>query len=267
MVALAVLAGGCQRSDNAAGPAALAVTTSYLEGAARDLLGDDVRVLRLAEPGACPGHFDIRPSQAAELRQCRALLRFDFQNSLDAILARDGTNQARVVAVTIHGGLCQPDSYLASCQQVADGLVAGGWLARNNADARLRAIAVRLEALGRTATNRVAQAGLAGVPVIASAHQAEFCEWLGLKVVATFRAADTASVAEIERAISKGELAEIGLVIANLPEGRRTADALAERLTARAVVFGNFPLLKDGRPAFDELLCGNVTELTKAAGR
>lgn len=266
-VALALLAGGCQRSDNASGQPALAVTTSYLESAARDVLGDNVRVLRLAEPGACPGHFDIRPSQAAELRRCRALLRFNFQNSLDAILAGEGTNQARVVEVTIHGGLCQPGSYLAGCRQVADGLVAGGWLARTNADARLRAVAARLEALGRDATNRVAQAGLAGMPVIASAHQKEFCEWLGLKVVATFRAADTASVAEIGEAISRGELAGIKLVIANLPEGRRTADALAERLKAKVAVFGNFPLVKDGRVSFDEMATANVNELVKVAGR
>jgi zinc transport system substrate-binding protein len=257
---------GCERSELARG-FRVAITTSYLEAAARDLLGEEVAIVRLAEPGTCPGHFDIRPSQAADLRQCRALLRFNFQNSLDTILAGDGTNRARVVEVTIHGGLCQPESYLAGCRQVADGLVAGGWLARINADGRLQAVAVRLEELGREATNRVAQAGLAGVPVITSAHQKEFCEWLGLKVVATFRAADTASVAEIEKAISGGELAGIKLVIANLPEGRRTADALAERLKAKVAVFGNFPLAKDGRVSFDEMVTANVNELVKVAGQ
>jgi ABC-type Zn uptake system ZnuABC Zn-binding protein ZnuA len=265
-VALGLALGGCQRSELATG-IRVATSTSYLEAAARDLIEDQVEVVRLAEPGTCPGHFDIRPSQAAELRRCRALLRFDFQNSLDGILAGEGTNHARIVEVIIHGGLCQPDSYLAGCRQVADGLVTGGWLARSNADVRLRAVAVRLEGLARESTNRVAQARLAGVPVIASAHQKEFCEWLGLKVVATFRAADTASVAEIDEAIKRGELAEIKLVIANLPEGRRTADALAERLKAKVVVFGNFPLVKDGRVSFDEMVAGNVNELAKVMER
>jgi zinc transport system substrate-binding protein len=266
-VILALLAVGCQPRHDAPGSATLAVTTSYLEGAAREFLGDEVKVLRLAEPGACPGHFDIRPSQAGELRQCRALLRFNFQNSLDAILKGEGTNHAQVIEVTVHGGLCQPDSYLGSCRQVADGLVAGGWLERTHADARLQTVRARLEALSRDATNRVAQAGWAGAPVIASAHQKEFCEWLELKVVATFRAADTASVAEIDKAIRRGELAGIKLVIANLPEGSRTAEALAERLQAKVVVFGNFPMLKLGQPSFDDLLSNNVTELVKATGR
>jgi hypothetical protein len=103
------------------------------------------------------------------------------------------------------------------------------------------------------------------MPVITSVHQKDFCEWLGLNVVATFRAADTASVAEIDSAISAGKLAGIKLVIANLPEGRRTADALAERLNAHVVVFGNFPALARGRVSFDDLLMGNVTALLNAA--
>lgn len=265
-VVLGLALAGCQRSDSASG-IRVATSTSYLEAAARDLMGDQIAMIRLAEPGTCPGHFDIRPSQAAELRRCEALLRFDFQNSLDPIVAGEGTNHARIVEVTIQGGLCQPDSYLAGCHQVADGLVAGGWLARSDADVRLRVVAVRLGALARESTNRVAQAGLAGLPVIASAHQKEFCEWLGLKVAATFRAADTASVAEIDEAIKRGELAGTKLVIANLPEGRRTADALAERLKAKVVVFGNFPLVKDGRVSFDEMVAGNVSELVKVTGR
>jgi zinc transport system substrate-binding protein len=70
---------GCQRSDAPTGGVKVATTTSYLECAARDLLSEHFTVLRLAEPGTCPGHFDMRPSQVTELRQCRALRRFDFQ--------------------------------------------------------------------------------------------------------------------------------------------------------------------------------------------
>ena len=54
------------------------------------------------------------------------------------------------------------------------------------------------------------------------------------------------------------------LIIANLPEGRRTADALAERLGACVVVFGNFPELNNARVSFDELLQGNVAALLRA---
>ena len=268
MVGLALLVGaGCQRSGPAGGKPGLAVSTSYLESAARDLLGSDVEVLRLAEPGACPGHFDIRPSQAAELRRCRMLLRFNFQSSLDSFLSgNDGTNRVQVVEVAMGEGLCRPETYLAGCQQIAKALVGNGWLAQTNADARVLAVAVRLERLEEAATNRVSQAGLRGRAVIASAHQKAFCEWLGLKVAGSFRAADSSSVAEIDRAISQNSLEKVKLVVANLPEGRRLADALGERLGAKVAVFGNFPALKGGRISFDDMVADNVDELVKAAG-
>lgn len=263
LLALAVV--GCHRSEAPAGGPKIATTTSYLEAAVRDLLGDNLSVVRLAEPGTCPGHFDIRPSQVAELRQCRALVRFDFQKSLDAKLAGAETNQPRIAQVALQGGMCRPDSYLAACRQVADHLVALGLLSRTNAYTRLHAIAARLDAMSRDATNRVAQAGFAGSPVIASGHQRDFCEWLGLKVVAAFRAADTASIGEIEEAIDAGKLAQVKLVIANVPEGRRTADALAERLKARVVVFENFPVLCNSRVSFDGMVSANIEALLRTA--
>ena len=263
LLCLALL--GCQRTDAPAGAVKVATTTSYLEAAARDLLGENLSVLRLAEPGTCPGHFDMRPSQVTELRQCRALLRFDFQKALDAKLGGADTNQPYIGEISIRRGMGLPDSYLAACRQTADHFAALGLLTRTNADARLHAVASRLEALTRDATNRVAQAGLAGRPVIASGHQRDFCEWLGLKVAASFRAADTASISEIEEAIRAGKLAQIKLVIANLPEGRRTADALGERLQAKVVVFENFPALRNGQVSFDEMLSANLAALLNAA--
>ena len=258
---------GCQRADSPAGAVKVATTTSYLEAAARDLLGNELDVIRLAEPGTCPGHFDLRPSQVSELRQCRALLRFDFQKSLDAKFTGGATNQPPVAEISLRSGLCRPDSYLAACRQSAAQFVALGLLSPTNAEARLQGIARQLDALAADLTNQVARAGLAGTSVLVSGHQRDFCEWLGLKVVGTFRAADTASISEIEQAIATGKLAAVKLVVANLPEGRRTADALAERLGARVVVFENFPALVQGRMSFAQMLNANVRALTQPAPR
>lgn len=264
LLGLLLLSSACQRSSMPVGGPKIATTTSYLEAAARDLLGDNLHVVRLAEPGACPGHFDLRPSQVAELRQCRTLFRFDFQKSLDAKLDATGTHPLRISSVALPNGMGHPDSYRAACRQIADHLVGLELLSRTNADARLGAIADRLDALSRDATQRVAQAGFPGSPVLASGHQRDFCEWLGLHVVATFRAADTASIGDVEEAIDAGTLARVRLVVANLPEGRRTADALAERLKARVVVFANFPALQDGRVSFDRMMSANVEALLQA---
>ncbi len=264
LLLLALLPLGCRPSGPATSGPKLGVANTYLESAARDLLGDDVTIIRLAEPGMCPGHFDLRPSQVTDLQSCRMLLRFEFQGSLDEKISPSGANRPTIVSVSVPGGLCLTESHATACRQVADGLVAGGWLSPPEAKRRLQQITGRLEKRAAWAKQQIAQAGSAGQPVLASAHQKDFCAWLGLKVAAEFRPADAARVSELDAAIVAGQSASVKLIIANLPEGRRTADALAERLGARVVVFGNFPELSNGRVSFDELVEGNVMALLRA---
>ena len=57
------------------------------------------------------------------------------------------------------------------------------------------------------------------------------------------------------------------LVIANRPEGRRVADALAEALGAQVVVLDNFPALEGGQASFDEMLADNVRRVLAAIER
>ena len=54
-----------------------------------------------------------------------------------------------------------------------------------------------------------------------------------------------------------------------VPEGRRVANALAKRLGAKVVVFGNFPAPApdNGQASFDDLLVDNVRALVEAAGK
>ncbi|MDH7504312.1 MAG: hypothetical protein QHJ82_16570 [Verrucomicrobiota bacterium] len=265
--ALALWLSACSRKESNGKEPAIATTTSYLEAAASDLLRTNAGFLRLAEPGTCPGHFDIRPSEVQKLRSCRILLRFDFQKSLDARLNPGSENKPRICEVALGGGMGQPETYLLACEQVARHLVAAGLLDEAAAESRLRDIKSRLAALSAEVTNRVARAGLVGLPVIASHHQQAFCKWLGLNVVAVFRAADTAGIREINDALEAGKLASAKVVIANLPEGRRTADALAARLKACVVVFENFPMPRDGAISFDNMVMANLDRLLEGVKR
>ncbi|MFP4356716.1 MAG: metal ABC transporter substrate-binding protein [Phycisphaerae bacterium] len=261
VVPMVACMGGCQSQPD--DPPPVAATNSLLECAVRDLLGDSTSVLRLAEPGMCPGHFDIRPSQVQQLRSCRILLRLDFQKSLETKLAGAKDDGLRIAEIRISGGLCEPESYLAACQQTADALIAANLLDRVTADQRLAAIRARIEQTASRCREKVA--GLKDLPVIASSHQEAFCRRLGLRPVAVFAGADSAGVGQVDHAVRQGEQVGVKLIIANRPEGRRVADALANRLGAQVVVFGNFPALGSGHNSFDDLIEANVDALVKAA--
>jgi zinc transport system substrate-binding protein len=262
VVAMGVGLCGCGgRSEEPA--AAVAATNSLLECAVRDLLGAGTPVMRLAEPGMCPGHFDIRPSQVEALRRSRILLRFDFQKSLDDKVKGGSDGGPRITEVRITGGLCEPASYVEACRQTGAALVAAGLVEAAAAGKRQEEIAQRMESL--TARCREKAAVLKDMPVVASVHQEAFCRWLGLRPVAAFTGADTAGVEQVDEAIKKGEAAGVKVVVANLPEGRRVADALGARLQATVVVFGNFPALHQGQASFDDLVEANLKALLEAA--
>lgn len=263
--ALSIGSAGCRTSD-ADAPTELAVTNSYLESVVADLLGDASNVLCLTEPGMCPGHFDIRPGQVARMRTCRLLLRFDFQSALDAKLAPLADDGLAIAEIRPIGGLSTPKTYLDTCRQAADALGRAGFLSPTETADRLTAIARRMAELDAWARDEVNGTPLAGRPVLTSVHQQAFCEWLGLPVTAAFRGADTAGVGEIESAVRAGAASPVAVIVANRPEGRRVADALADRLDAPVVVLDNFPDRNNGPPAFDALVRTNVKRLI-AAGR
>lgn len=255
-------ADGC--GGKAQRPPAVAVTNPYLECLTRELLGDKEPVLRLSGPGMCPGHFDILPAQVDSLRGARVLLRFDFQQGLDAKLSHLVDGGLRIVAVHVPDGLCRPDSYRAGAKAVAAALVEAGLLDRAAAEGRLADLDRRMNALDRWARERIEAAGLRGRTVLASGHQAAFCRRLGLNVAATFAAADAAVPRELDAAIDAARRAGAKLIVANRPEGRRLADALADRLGARVLVLDNFPRPGGDRP-FDRLVRDNVERLIAAA--
>ncbi|MFW6132278.1 MAG: metal ABC transporter solute-binding protein, Zn/Mn family [Planctomycetota bacterium] len=260
----AVLAGvtgaGCSGEDADAPAAPVAATNTYLACCAREFLGADAPVVELSGGAMCPGHFAIRPGQVRDLRRCRVLLRFGFQEDLDAKLQPVSENM-RIVGVNIPGGLCEPESYLAACRAAADALVECGLVDRDRAEQTLGDIARRMGTLDAEARRRIRQASLQAAAVLASEHQASFCRRLGLEVAATFPAVDRARPRQLDRARRAGRDAGAKLVVANRPEGRRVADKLADDLDVPTVVLDNFP--RAGL-TFDEMVRANLAALVAA---
>ncbi len=263
---LLVITAGCEKSAAPSGASTpVAASNSFLECAAQDVLGDSAPVLRLAQPGMCPGHFDIRPSQVQQLRHCRLLLRMDFQQPMDAKLAGVIDAGLKVVPVHIEGGLCEPNSYLSACRQIAEALVDAGLLTKEKEAERLRRIESRIRELIRQCQKEVIS--LQNTPVLCSVHQEAFCRWLGLDVVATFRGADVESTRQLNEAMKIAREKGVRLIVANRPEGSRCTDFLAERLGAKAAMFDNFPAMENGQNSFDDMVRGNIAELIKAADK
>jgi len=259
--ALSCILIGCKNTTSDQNQPEIAVTNSYLQCVAKDLCEGQKEVLCLTPPGMCPGHFDISPDQVNKLCKCRLLLRFDFQKSIDESLSRMRDKGLKTGSVQALPGLCVPETYLAACRDVCSILSQQYPERENKYKQKVKLIEKRLENVSKELRAKIKQAGLENANVLASNHQAQFCNWLGLETIATFVGSDTETVSNIQKCLEKAKEYNIRFIIANKQEGTALAAALAERLEAKVVVFSNFPDF-DNRPNnFDRLLSKNVQAL------
>jgi len=212
----------------------------------------------------CPGHFDISPSQVRQLCDCRVLLLFDFQKQVAETLSRMKEKGLKTAFVEESGGLCVPETYLAVCRRVSDILSTEYPERKAQYQQRLQVIKNDLKQLQQELFEQIRQAGISSAKVLASNHQADFANWLGMETIATFIGSDIETVTGIDRCIRQAEGQDIRFVITNKQEGTALAKALAERLRAKPVVFSNFPELEKQARGFDNLLRANVDSLIRA---
>jgi len=259
--------GGCSKGPRSPNKPQIAVTTSWLECAVRDIAGERFETVRLLQPGDCPGHFDLAPGTLKRLSRCSLLFRFDFQEGLDSRLSGLASRSLRIVSVAMPGGLCVPDSYLDACRQMECALRETYPGYADTFHGRLAVVEKRLAALSGAARARIADAGLRGKKVVSSDHQSLFCRWLGLEVVAEFTRAENMTSSAVKEVIAAAERSGARLIIANLQEGRRAADTIARRLHATVIVFSNFPSMESDQKQFDDLFLHNLQSLIRGGER
>jgi len=258
---MAITSVGCRKRESVRETWAIAVTSSYLQAAVRDLCGDEQEVFLMAAPGMCPGHFDMSPEQLNGLLECKVFLRFDFQSGMDGVLQR---LKMPVLSVSGRPGLCKPETYLSVCEELGPFLEEAGLLEAAAGRQNLEQLRVRLASLSEELKEAIGRANLTGAKAISSRHQADFARWLGLEVTGVFQSADVMTPAALEGCLRAGREHEVRFVIANLQEGTQLPENIARNLNARLVVFGNFPDTRTyGEAAFEQLLRSNVENLVK----
>lgn len=260
-VLLAVLAAGLLSAErSSAGPDApnVVVTTTLIECGVRDLVGNDVDIVRLLPAGSCPGHFDLEPQQVEAMASAALFVRHDYQSGLDAGAARSGMDTGRVVAVTSLPAFTIPGSYAALCAELKAAL-ARAWPEREPAlRRRLRDIEDKAAEVERDIRRRTAH--LRGHRVLCARYQKDFCEWIGLEVVAAFDAGADESAWQLNRVVDMAGTAGAEAVVGNRQWGWKHLDALGEATGRPGVMLSNFPERGDAG-AYWALVEDNVSAL------
>ena len=236
----------------------IAVTSSYIECAVREVTS--APVLLLTQPGTCPGHFDLRPSDAQELAKAKLLFCFDFQKDMDKRFS--AFKDLTVIPLNVKDGMMIPNHYGNVRRQIADALEARDPASTPTIE-KIMDEAKRADDRN-SKIGRAKVRGLIGQSVIASERQKRFCSWLWMKVAGTLPAPDKLTPETLTELVA---LKDIAFVIGNTQEGDGAAKLVAEKLGVPCVMFSNFPKMTPDESTFAQLFQKNIDTLTAAARR
>ena len=238
--------------------------TELIADIARDLLGDDARILTLVPAASCPGHHDVRAADIAFIRKADAVILHEWQRRqkpiADAVQAAGNPAASSFVGPTPSWLI--PENQIAASRNLAALFSAMPGVDAKRVENRLTQ---RLGRIAETVTAyEKALAPYVGAPVMASVMQADFVRRLGMNVVADYGRAEDISPGSLMRLAESGKKAGVRVVIDNMQSGAEAGVPLAGEIGAAHVAFSNFPLFVQEVPDYETLLRHNCDLLTAA---
>ncbi|MGA8849247.1 MAG: metal ABC transporter substrate-binding protein [Dehalococcoidia bacterium] len=219
--------------------------SSLISNIIQDVADGKVETRTLIPPGVCPGHYDVKPSDIEALANSKALFIHDyqqyFQNVKGAIEAAKNPDLI-ITVLNVTGNWMVPSVQAEAVDKIAQAL---GEIDPQNAAYYQEKAAERAQAIlakGEEVKNRLLEAGVDGVKVICAAMQADFVEWAGFDVVATYGRPEDLSPADVAQLVTEAKQAGAALVIDNLQSSSATLGAALEPdIEAIPVTISNFP--------------------------
>jgi len=244
------------------GAAPIVVATHVVLGEMAGIIGgDEIEVTTLIPSGFCPAHYDLAPSDLADVAQARLLIYSGFEPWMDTLHAAVGSE---AFVLQLPGEWNSPLTASVKLNEITDQLslllpeAAAGFATR--ADSYLD----RLDRLGQEITARAGELGSEEINVICIVWQEEFVEWLGFGIAATYSSPETLSLRNLVELTEIGKEANVTLVIDNLQSGVQFGAKLAHEIGAVHVVLSNFPGAMPNTATFLDLLRTNANALFAA---
>jgi len=242
--------------------------SSLITNIIQDVADGKVEPRTFIPPGMCPGHYDIKPSDIEALANSQAFFIHDYQQNFKNVsgLIEAAENPDLVITVlNVTGNWMVPTVQAEAVGRIAQAL---GEIDQENAAYYLRNAAERAQAIldkGDEVSNRLMAAELGEVKVICAAMQADFVEWAGFDVVATFGRPEDLTPAQVQELIDKAREAGVALVIDNLQSGSTTLGAAIEQdIEAIPVTISNFPGGFGNTETWEKAIDKNVDLLLEA---
>jgi len=255
-------------SASGSGRPVVIAATSMIADMLEALAGDEVQIQVLIPPGRCPGHFDLKPSDAVRLSRASLVIRHDFQSYLDRRLTSQNPEML-LVAIETPGQPTVPDNYLVALEEVKKYLVQAYPDLAPRLEGKARRVRRQIEQVVRDARDLINRSELKGIKVLASQRQADLARWSGLEVVDEFtNSADALSASRLKELMAVSSLGDIGFVVGNLQGGgQQIAELISTSTGLPSCILSNFPGTNRHNRTYPGLLIDNLNLLAETARR
>jgi zinc transport system substrate-binding protein len=241
------------------GELSIVCADTLLADLARNVVGDLATVDSIMPAGACPSHFDLRPSDAGLVADADVVVQLGWEPWLDDLIAASGNTDVVRVRCSGLDEWNVPEGAKAYVDSLTTGLSmafpehAAAFMANATAyKAIIDAKAAEVEALAR-------EGGLEGRAVVAMEWQVRFVEWLGCEVVATYGPPEGLSTQQALEVATAAENAS--MVVDNLQSGTDFGAEVAARSGASHVALTNYPGASPGSETYLDMLEANARAL------
>lgn len=263
-MALACVSTGCgnkSQDGSAKNVHTIVASDTLLSGMLASLLPPSrYSIEEILPPGQCPGHYDVKLSDIEKMKKATLIVSFRGMPFMNKTKLDERTQ----LLVDAEGrNWMAPDSYRYGLGVLAKELSKRFPEEQHEISIRKENATQEVEAEETLLIERIKQAGLPGMPVIASSMQKEPLTWIGFRVVAEYGRQEAMSTREVVRLLEIGKNQRVLMVVDNLQSGPDVGKGVAETLSVPHVVLTNFPSEK----GYLETLSENVNVVLSAATR
>jgi len=257
----------CDKNQNS--KLKVVTSTSLIEYIVQEVGGNYVEVINMVPPNQHPGNFDVKPGDIEKLANASLFLLHGYPGEAyaDKLIASANNQNLVVSKVSVDGNWMIPSVQMTATDKIASIL---SEVDPSNASSYMTSAEnykKKIQAKETTIKNRLLEANVSKINVIASIRQADFLGWAGFNVVATFGGTQSLTPQVVKDLVDQGRAANVVLIVNNIQDGQDAGKAIAEELDAQNLNLSNFPGGLADTETWEKALDRNVTILLDAIVR
>jgi len=256
--------GACEKAGN---PNLKVITsTSLIEYIVQQVGGSHIEVINMVPPNQHPGNFDVKPGDIEKLANASLFLLHGYPGEAyaDRLIESANNPDLTVIKLGVDGNWMIPSIQAAATDKIASVL---SQVDPSNASSYMNSAEnykKKIQAKETAIKNMLLQADITNINVIASTRQADFLEWAGFNVIATFGGTQSLTPQVVKDLVDQGREANVVLIVNNIQDGQDAGKAIAEELDAENLNLSNFPGGLNDTNTWEKAIDRNVVILLDA---